>query len=248
MKTAGKMADVRPVSREEMRELDRRAIEEIGIPGMVLMENAGRSVAEVVLEMLARPGAAGVRRGRVAIVCGKGNNGGDGFVVARHLANNGVKVTVLLTFRERDMRAEGDAARNFAILKKTQSRLLKILDIGTLPDWDRTLRESDCVVDAIFGTGLDKPVSSSFVEMIETINRCGRPVVAVDVPSGLDCNTGLPLAFAMEAEVTVTFAAPKTGFFRHGARRFTGRVVVADIGIPRKLLPKKAAKTQRHGD
>ena len=237
------------LTREAMRELDRYAIEEIGIPGMVLMENAGKSVAEAALHLLRKSKGghsnatsrfAGLRdllqtaAKHVAVVCGKGNNGGDGFVAARHLTNNGIKVTVLLTCREQDMRTEGDAARNFAILKKTQSPLLNILDIGTLGDWNDILCRTACVIDAMFGTGLDKPVSSPFAEIIELVNRCGRPVVAVDVPSGLDCNTGLPLGCAVQADVTVTFAAPKTGFFRRGARKYTGRLVVANIGIPRQ--------------
>lgn len=225
------------LSREAMRELDRHAIEEIGVPGMVLMENAGRAVAEVTMRLLRRRGVAKRRRHRVVIVCGKGNNGGDGFVAARHLLNRGVSVVILLACREADVPSDTDGGRNYRILTRKADPLLVISDVERLAEWPAMLRGASCVLDALFGTGLDKPVSGLLKEIIELINRCRRPVVAIDVPSGLDCNTGEPLGIAVRADVTVTFAAPKVGFFCGRAKEFVGRLVVADIGIPRAAMP-----------
>ncbi len=224
------------LTRETMRELDRRAIEEIGVPGMVLMENAGRSVAEVAMRLLKRRRAAR-RTGRgVAIVCGKGNNGGDGFVAARHLLNRAVAVAVLLTCKASDLKPDTDSGRNYLILTKRPDPRLDILDIDSLAKWPEILRHAACVLDAIFGTGLDKPVGAPVSDAIGLVNSCKRPVVAVDVPSGLDCNTGEPLGVAVRATVTVTFVAPKIGFFLGRAKEFVGRLVVADIGIPRAAV------------
>jgi NAD(P)H-hydrate epimerase len=239
MKAADRIQDVRPVSREEMRELDRRAIEDLGIPGMVLMENAGRSVAETVLAILEKPATVGAGRQHVSIVCGKGNNGGDGYVIARHLLNHGVQVKVLLVRKEIDISSDSDAGRNFAVLRRLKTADLEIRTIETSPEWPGILGCSAVVIDAIFGTGLDKRVGPPYGDVIALMNNSGRPVVAVDVPSGLDSNSGMPLGECIRAETTVTFAAPKIGFFRGRAAEFVGRLEVVDIGIPRELLPKE---------
>ncbi|MCS6911533.1 MAG: NAD(P)H-hydrate epimerase, partial [Anaerolineales bacterium] len=160
------------LSRAQVRELDRRAIEEFGVPGVVLMENAGRGAAE----LLVRLGA----RGPVVIACGKGNNGGDGLVIARHLDNRGVGVQVLLLADPAEL--SGDAATNFRIVQRSGLAVRVWPGAGELA---AALAGADWVVDALFGTGLRGPVPAPWAEAIAAINAAGRPVLAVDIPSGL---------------------------------------------------------------
>jgi NAD(P)H-hydrate epimerase len=213
------------LSRDESRLLDRRAQEEFGVPGIVLMENAGRGSVGVLLR-LARPK-------HVAICCGKGNNGGDGFVIARQLDNAGVAVHVLLFALSADLK--GDAATNCAIVKRSGIALTEC----SSPDMDRVRREltdADWVVDALFGTGLTGAIGAPLDAVIDAINQSGRSVLAIDIPSGLDCDTGLPLGPTVRATHTVTFVAIKKGFAESNAREWTGEVHVVDIGLPRILL------------
>jgi len=196
---------LRYASREEIEEIDRRAQTEFGVPADVLMENAGRAVAEEVLRRT---------QGPVVVLTGKGNNGGDGFVAARVLRERGRSVTVhLLSPPDLDT----PSGRN----------LERVRDLcGEFVD--------GVVVDAIFGTGLRREVEGRIRAAIEEINRRTSPVISVDVPSGLDANTGRPLGVAVEADVTVTMGLPKIGF--RGAERYTGEVVVAEIGYPSALI------------
>jgi NAD(P)H-hydrate epimerase len=216
------------LSRAEVRELDRRAIEEYGVPGVVLMENAGRGAAEVLLRL-------GVH-GRVLVCCGKGNNGGDGFVIARHLDNVGVPVRVLLFCRPEEL--TGDAAINYRIIARAA------LPVQAFPDgsvsehalWQELAR-AEWVVDALFGTGLSGPVRAPFDPIITALNAGPARVLAVDIPSGLDCDSGAPLGPTVRAQHTVTFVAQKKGFANPAARAYLGLVHVVDIGAPRDLLP-----------
>jgi NAD(P)H-hydrate epimerase len=211
--------------REEVRAIDRRAIEEFGVPGVVLMENAGRGAAEVLLSL-------GVS-GPVTIYCGKGNNGGDGFVIARHLDNRGVEVRVLLFARPEEL--TGDAAINFHIIK--QSGLSFRADLGEDESaLNEELSRSAWIVDALFGTGLTGAVRPPFDRVIAAINASGRPVLAVDIPSGLDCDTGQTMGATVRAQHTVTFVAMKKGFAEPAAKEWLGQVHVVDIGAPRVLL------------
>jgi NAD(P)H-hydrate epimerase len=213
------------LDRASVRSVDRAAIEEYGIPGMVLMENASRGLAAEAIGML----GDGLADARVLIVCGSGNNGGDGYALARHLHNAGVR-PLLVALGE--PRPGTDAATNRTICAK----------MGLPLAGDDRLDEQDdpaLVVDAIFGTGLDRPVEGRPAEVIDWINRImtrGRPVLAVDVPSGLDCDTGLPLGHAVRATATVTFVARKPGLLEPSGRDYAGRVTVADIGAPRELV------------
>jgi NAD(P)H-hydrate epimerase len=215
------------LSRNEVRDLDRRAIEEYGVPGVVLMENAGKGCADLLR-------ALGVR-GPVVICCGKGNNGGDGFVIARHLDNVQVAVRVLLFARAPDL--AGDAAIHYEIIAKSG---LPIVSLGTEPlDHERLVSElatAEWIVDALFGTGLSGPVRAPFDEIITGINSSRAPVLAVDIPSGLDCDTGQPLGAAVRADHTATFVALKKGFANPAAQEWLGKVHVIHIGIPRALL------------
>jgi NAD(P)H-hydrate epimerase len=214
------------LSRNEVRVVDRRGIEEYGVPGVVLMENAGRGAADLLLSL-------GVH-GRVVVCCGKGNNGGDGFVIARHLDNHQVPVRVLLFGRPEDL--TGDAAINLHILSKAGLPITVHADNPLhLEAVRRELDEAEWVVDALFGTGLSGPVRPPFDLVIAAINASPARVLAVDIPSGLDCDTGQPLGPTVRAGHTVTFVAPKKGFAAPAAQEWLGRVHVVDIGAPRQL-------------
>ncbi len=218
------------LDRDSVRAVDRAAIDEYGIPGVVLMENAARALA---VETLAMMGMTRMTRlthgpnGSVVIVCGRGNNGGDGWALARHLHNAGSDVRIAPLGAPRE---GGDAAVNCRICRNMNLREI-------VPD-DLPAHLGDCglVVDAIFGTGLDRAVTGVAAAVIESINAGGRPVLAVDVPSGLDCDTGQPLGSAVRAARTVTFVARKPAMNVEAAAAFTGEVVVADIGAPVELL------------
>jgi len=214
------------LSRDQVRAFDAWAINEIGIAGVVLMENAGRSCAELIRQEL-----VAVERPKVCVLCGTGNNGGDGFVVARHLLNSGFVVSVVLC-GDRN-KVAGDAKTNLDVLKRL-GRPIVHLDVETEDVAERVRRlasDADMVVDGLFGTGLSGRVKGGYAALIKAINALGRPVVAIDIPSGLDCDTGEVLGVAVKAAYTVTFGAVKRGFTMPGAGEYTGRVYVAGIGV-----------------
>ena len=217
------------ITREQARAIDQYAIERLGIPSLVLMENAGRGAAEVLRTL-------GIR-GPVVICCGKGNNGGDGLVIARHLANAGRKVSILL-FAHPDTLAP-DAALQWNIVQKmhlsNEVWADKTFDEAKLAE---TFAGADWIVDALFGTGLTGPVRSPFAQIISLMNASGIKILAVDIPSGLDADTGVPLGPTVRAAHTATFVAPKAGFTNPSAATFTGGVHVIDIGIGPAFLQK----------
>jgi len=212
--------------RDEVRAFDAWAINELGIPGVVLMENAGRACAELIKERI-----SGVSKPKVCIICGTGNNGGDGYVIARHLLNHDIDVSVALCGPREKVR--GDAAVNLGILDN-QGQAIQLIDVNSSSS-DTQLRaflaHAHMVVDAVFGTGLRGQLSEVWVRFIETVNAQGIPIMAVDIPSGLDCDSGQPLGAAIRAQDTVTFVALKRGFTVPVAQAYTGRVHVASIGI-----------------
>lgn len=223
-------ASARPLSRAEVRAIDRRAIEEFGIPGVVLMENAGRGAAQHILDAF-----GGAAAGLHVIICGPGNNGGDGFVIARHLANGGVSVHVLTACEPE--RIAGDARINYEIVRRMGLPMSPFHSDAERAAGDGLLHRAGVVVDALLGTGFSGVVREPLAEIIETINSVrGARVVAVDLPSGLDCDSGGPAAATIRAELTVSFVAPKLGFSANGAAAFTGRVVIVDIGAPAALI------------
>ncbi|MDK2930947.1 MAG: ADP-dependent NAD(P)H-hydrate dehydratase / NAD(P)H-hydrate epimerase [Bacillota bacterium] len=222
------------VTSDEIREIDRKAIEEAGIPGVVLMENAGRAVADTAKRLL-----EGMAGRRVCIFAGKGNNGGDGFVAARHLVNSQVRVKTFLIGKTDEVR--GDARVNLDILMRMG---VDVEEIGP-EDVHRArvaVSVSDVVVDAIFGTGFRGEVGGYAAQIIDAINESGRPVVAVDVPSGLDASTGKISASCVRARYTVTFGLPKVGLLLYPGAACAGELVVADIGIPRAFLTDERLK------
>jgi len=224
--------DLRPLSRAEVRALDARAADELGLPTLILMENAGRGAAERLVSL------AGAGRPRVVIVCGPGNNGGDGGVVARHLDAWGFPVRVVW-FARRDQ-IKGDAETQRGIVDRSeipQEVWFEARAEAPSPaDLDALFADADWLVDGLLGTGLTRPVEGMFREVVAAMNRSGRPILALDLPSGLDADSGLPLGLAVVARATATFAARKIGFDAPGAASYTGEVFVVDIGLPAKLL------------
>jgi NAD(P)H-hydrate epimerase len=218
---------LRPLSREEVRSIDARAVDEIGMPTVILMENAGRGAAEVL-----RSRVDATQLPSVLILCGPGNNGGDGAVVARHLENWGFGVSVVW-FAD-PSRLRGDALVQWSILNKSGTD--QTAWSGDVAGLDALIAPFDWLVDSLLGTGLTRPVEGLLRDVVEAINRSGKPVLALDLPSGLDADLGVPLGVAVKATVTATFVAPKMGFQAPGAVEYTGEVAVADIGAPRELL------------
>jgi hydroxyethylthiazole kinase-like uncharacterized protein yjeF len=217
-----------PRSREDVRLLDGTAINHYGIPGLSLMENAGWRTAREAYRML------GDSKGRVVVAAGAGNNGGDGFCAARHLAWWGVDVEVVLV----SMRAKlvDDAKDNMEMAEENGVRVKESLAPEVVaPSLTSSLEGAALVLDALVGTGLAGKVRGGVAEAIGVINASGLPVLAVDTPSGLDANTGAILGAAVKAQRTVTFAFTKPGFFLEHGRDLVGDLVVADISLPRVL-------------
>jgi ADP-dependent NAD(P)H-hydrate dehydratase / NAD(P)H-hydrate epimerase len=220
---------MRVLNSAQMREADRRTIDDIGIPSLVLMENAGR---QTVAAMEAVHNDLSERQ--VAVLCGRGNNGGDGFVVARTLAQRGVEVSVFLLGRVADVR--GDARTNLEILGRLGITVVEVADSQA---WELHFSEvSDCtlIVDAIFGTGLNAPVSGLIESVVADVNASGIPIVAIDLPSGLSADSPEPIGPSIEAGLTVTLAAPKLPLVLPPAEMRAGDIVIADIGIPGEVL------------
>jgi len=245
---AGMMAG-RPVEERlwltvaQTRGMDRYAIEELGIPGVVLMENAGRNAADLIERWLRGRAGTITSPGRVAIVCGRGNNGGDGFVVARHLTNRGHKVSVDLAADPASL--AGDAAVNHAIAHKMGVPIRMVNDGKALSAAARRWRRCDTIVDALLGTGFSGRVREPMAGIIERINALNGPlVVAIDVPSGLDADTGVAAGPAVRADRTITFLAGKAGYRRRSAKPYLGRLTVVDIGAPRALIRSRLEKRE----
>lgn len=219
------------LSRAELALLDRLAREEYGLGVAVLMENAGRGAAEQILSRLRDRGEAGKFAGRAVVLAGPGNNGGDACVVARHLSNAGVLVEVFFT---------GSATRGDAAGMRLAVERMGIAVEGGLTRLEESLANADVVVDGLLGTGFRGEVRPEIARWIETVNasprKLGALVVALDLPSGLDADTGHPSPTTIVADVTVTFAARKLGFDAPEAGPFVGQIVVAPIGVPAALF------------
>jgi len=239
-----RLARPRVLTREELRTLDKTAVDELGLPSVLLMENAAIGAADAIIER-----APGTPAPRVLIIAGGGNNGGDGLALARQLHVRGVPAAVLL-FAEHD-RLTPDTAANLRALRKTEIPI-RHESLSNAPDPESSIRfaigdlDATVVVDALFGTGLTRPVEGPLAGVVEAINapRAGSivpSVVTLDLPSGLDTDTGRPLGVAVRADLTVTFAALKTGFFALEAQPHLGEIVLVPIGVPPEL-------TERFGE
>ncbi len=215
---------------EAMRAVDRAAIEDIGIPSLVLMENAAIGVVDALAERF--PEARSV-----TVLCGPGNNGGDGLAAARHLAVRGYLVR---TFLVGEREPGGDAGVQLTICRNQGLEIRRVSEEGGGRRLIEAARDSDLVVDALFGTGLSRPLEGQVAELVEMINRLPVPRLAVDLPSGLNGGSNEIPGPHLEAELTVTFAAPKLAHVLPPAAQFVGEVVVADLGIPPELVERAA--------
>lgn len=218
---------MRILTAEAMREVDRAAIEDLGIPSLVLMENAAIGVVEALGKAFGEAESA-------AIFCGPGNNGGDGLAVARHLSVRGWDVRVFLVTGGRELSA--DAEVQLGICRKAE---LPVMEIGSADVLDAAFdaaAECDVVVDALFGTGLARPLEGLFAQVVDAINALPAPCVAVDLPSGLSASEAQPIGPHVAADLTVTFAAPKVAHVFPPAADAVGEMVVTDLGIPARLV------------
>jgi NAD(P)H-hydrate epimerase len=214
------------LTRAQAREIDGRAVRDYGMPSLLLMENAGRGLADTLQRLNFPP--------PVVICSGTGNNGGDGFVLARHLDLRGVPVRVLVWG---DLsRASADAATNLEIVRRAHISLDAFGPADRPEQWLPKLAAAGSIVDALLGTGSRGEPRPPLDAVIDAINAVAKPVLAVDLPSGLDCDTGASAAHTVRALHTATFVAAKRGFAAPGAAAYTGRVHVLDIGAPRRLV------------
>jgi NAD(P)H-hydrate epimerase len=216
---------MRVLNAAQMREADRRTIEDLGIPSIVLMENAGRQVVAAIEAV-----HEDILQRHVAILCGRGNNGGDGFVVARTLLQRGVSVSVFLLGRVADVK--GDARINLEVLGRLG---LAVVEVADSQAWELHFSEvskSTLIIDAMFGTGLNAPLAGLMETVVGDVNGSGIPVVSIDLPSGLSADTPEPIGPSIEAGMTVTLGAPKLSLVLPPAENRAGDIVIADIGIP----------------
>ncbi|MBI3317005.1 MAG: NAD(P)H-hydrate epimerase [Candidatus Omnitrophica bacterium] len=216
------------VTAEEMKWMDQKAISEYGIPSIVLMENAGRGVAEVAWGLLER------QIHNVLILSGSGNNGGDGMAAARHLKNKGLKVQVALLGDEEKLK--GDAKLQSQIIRKMNIPIEPIGEFFDTPKLIAQVRNSGLIIDAVFGVGLNRPLGAYPQKIFKLVNDCTADVLAIDLPSGIHADTGEIMGAALKATVTATLAVAKRGLFEGEGPRYAGRICVVDIGIPKELL------------
>ena len=208
-------------TREGVREVDKEAIGVFGMQSIVLMENAASGSAAVIEELCDKSSLK-----KILVVCGSGNNGGDGYAIARHLHNHGYLVQIAAISEP----TSPDAIHNADIAKKMR--------IPIDPCSDVLFERASLIIDAIFGTGLNREVREPYLPVIQTINDRSGKVVSIDIPSGLDCDTGQPHGISVKATLTITFVGIKRGFLQESASEYLGNIVVVDIGCPKRLLIK----------
>jgi NAD(P)H-hydrate epimerase len=227
----------RVVSAEEMRWCDETTVNTYGVPGMLLMENAGRGVVEVIKDQYPT-----LQSKKILVVCGKGNNGGDGFVIARLLSNSCAMINVLLMASSSELK--GDAKKNFVILQKfakKSSRQIKLYRYSK--KLLMSLSKPDIIVDAMFGTGFAGSVRKPFADVIDWMNNQGSQIVAVDIPSGVNGTTGVVENYGVRAKITETFGSIKSGLLCNQGRELVGSVYCIDIGIPYSITEDKRMRT-----
>lgn len=203
------------ISSDDARRLDKIAVKKFSIPSIVLMENAGKNTAEIILKEF--------HPRQVAIFCGGGNNGGDGFVIARHLSNHGVKVKVFTV--QEISKYSGDALINLNIIQKIK------IPVTYLSAQKIKIPKVDLIVDALLGTGTKGKIREPYKKIIQKINSAKIPVVSVDIPSGIDADTGKKQGIAVKSNLTVTMVAIKKGLRIHDGRKCAGKIIVTDIGL-----------------
>jgi hydroxyethylthiazole kinase-like uncharacterized protein yjeF len=212
------------VTADEMRDIDRKTIEEYGVPGVVLMERAGLAVASRIKEIFGRK--------RVLVVCGSGNNGGDGFVVARNLNKAGWDVNVFLTSKPENLK--GDALIQYKTAAKSGVTISPVEEL--LTHHSSLITRHSIFVDALLGTGLSKNIAGTLSEIIRVVNNVNVPIVSVDIPSGISSDNGQIMGQAVRADYTITFGLPKRGHLLYPGAEHTGKLFIEDIGFPEELL------------
>jgi len=210
---------------QQMSAIDMYTINNIGIPGILLMENAASAVAEEAVAML-----QGCKNKRVLVLAGRGNNGGDAFAVARRLHLKGINVHVYVTGSKEGI--SGDALTNLNILGNIGINVNEIKSDADIDELRAVMADSDLIIDGIFGTGLSREISGMPGTVIDEVNQSCKPVLSIDIPSGIDGATGRIMGTSIKADTTVTFCLPKIGLFTHPGCDYAGRVIIADIGIP----------------
>lgn len=212
------------VTADEMRSIDTKTIEEYGIPSHVLMERAGLAVTLKIKEIF--------NPRKVIVIAGSGNNGGDGLVVARHLYNEGWDVRVFLTNKPEELK--GDAYLQYKIISRLGLKTYSLKEL--ISDRSSLLAHDAIVVDALLGTGLSKDITGTLADIVNFINKSNAKVISIDIPSGISSDTGQIMGVAIEADYTVTFGLPKRGHLLHPGAKYTGKLIVEDIGFPKELL------------
>ena len=222
-----------PLTRDEVRSVDKAAIEQLGMSGLILMENAGRGAAELIHQV--------VPEGRIGIVCGRGNNAGDGYVIARHLQLLGreVCITSLVELEE----LSGDAAANAKIAVAGK---IPIRRANTAAELAAAFRTAECLIDCMLGTGARGELREPYATAVSAANAAAVSRIAIDVPTGLDCDDGTANDPTFLANHTITFVAPKIGLLVESAAQFMGELYTAGIGVPRDFLESFAASIQRN--
>lgn len=215
------------VSSSKMKRIDFLASKRFGIPPLILMENAGRSVAEEAKNLLKNKSA------KVVIFCGYGDNGGDGLVSARHLVNIGYEVEVFLVGRQKKM--SHDTKINFNVLNKMKVKIKKIMHGKQIESLIKHIRKARLIIDAIFGIGIKGELSKFYAKLFEGLNNTSIPILSIDIPSGLDADTGMALPIAIKARKTVAMGLSKKGFLNPSAKKYLGKITIADISLPRQL-------------
>ena len=218
------------VTAQRMKQLDQTAITQYGIPSFILMENAGRGIADLAETLLTKA------RQNVLVVCGKGNNGGDGLVAARHLANRGYSVCVAILAGSNELK--DDPKLNYNILRKMRVPI-ECITSKQLPRFKTLIQKSNLVLDGIFGVGLKRSVGGFFYDVISILNASKRRILAIDIPSGLHSDSGKVLGIAIRAKATGTLGAPKRGLFVNDGPKCSGKIKVIDISIPAVIAKRR---------
>lgn len=220
------------LTREQVRRVDQLAVQKYGMTGLVLMENAGRGAAAIILKIYGASSSA-------MIFCGPGNNGGDGCVIARHLHNAGWTVRVMVTGDQSKM--SPDMSANYGIIESMGLKPIIATDHDTQQAMIKTIDKDELVIDALLGTGFQGQVRSPLAELIEAMNESPKKsLIAIDIPSGLECDAGTPTNATIKADRTITFVASKVGFSSPEATSFLGHVDVVEIGVPNEVITEAA--------
>ncbi len=225
------------VSASEMRTMDRQTIEDFGLPGRLLMENAGRGATRFLIESF-----PDIAQYKVGIIAGRGNNGGDGFVIARYLAQKHIDTSVYLLAQKDQVK--GDALANIELMRPLGIPVVELPDTKSFAKYQKGMLAIDLWIDGILGTGLKSDVRGYFKDIIAFINGLSKPVFAIDIPSGLNSDTGQPCGISIQAAATATFAYAKPGHILWPGAGFTGRLNIVDIGIPSHVAEDVAPKQQ----